>query len=260
MSNNIYKDMMNQTVISDKLAQNIRNEMLSVIKAREAKSRSGQQIRRFRLLLVTAILVTLIATVAFAQSEIRQFFFGNSNITQVEEIENVFGISGTLIREVKIINGKYESVDWSLNFEGWSEFYTVAELRHAAAFDIKEPGYLPDTIDLSSISTFGAWYTSEKQIEFVFIEYGGGSPSGTGIVSLSQWYVGSDASFEIVTIYPIEKVMVGDVEASVIIETFEDDTERAILYWKQGSVLYELQHTAFDGVDMDILIAIAESV
>jgi len=262
MSDNIYKDMMNQVEPSNGLNHKIACELAAAVEARRPTSHMVQRKYKFHPLLVAAsILIVVAATTALAYGEeIRQFMFGGSSITQVGEIENTFNLAGVPIREVHIINGRYPQMDWPLNFEGWEKFSSQDELGQAAAFDVKTPGYLPETVDLNSISIYGAWYTSEKHIEFVFIEYGGGSSIGNGVVALSQWYAGPDASFEIVTIYPIEKVMVNDAEAFLIIETIEENMERAILYWKQGSVLYELQYTVFDGMDLDILIAIAESI
>ena len=72
----------------------------------------------------------------------------------------------------------------------------------------------------------------------VYVHYRVETPDGTDGLNVNQYFAGPDAYVELETVYPIQKVMVGDIEASLVYA--EDSMTRYRLYWLKDSILYEL--------------------
>jgi len=72
------------------------------------------------------------------------------------------------------------------------------------------------------------------------------------MITLMQYYAGPDAYVNLQTVEPLEKVMVGDIEASVVYYGRSPH-----LYWMQDEILFE----PFSGhYGLETLIDVAESV
>ena len=74
------------------------------------------------------------------------------------------------------------------------------------------------------------------------------------LTRLFQYYAGDNAHINLESAQPIEKVMIGDIEASIVIV---DGTYRH-LYWMKNGIVFEL--ISGNDVELDELIAIAKSV
>ncbi len=206
-----------------------------------------------RTVLVTAVLVTVFVTTAFAVSNaLREIVFENHNIEQYEPGEiNHDGIEG--------IVGTYGVRDSYFNvsdYAGASTFNTVEELAEAAEFEVKEPSFLPENATLSQV--VGVRYTEEEKIYEAHLGYHFERVTETSyhgyMINFRQSYIGENARMEIKTVYPIQKVTVNGHEATAILENSQGDIE---LYWMEGDMAY---HLLTGGLDLDTVIAIAESV
>ena len=156
---------------------------------------------------------------------------------------------------------------------------TVEEISQRAMFTIKEPIYLSHVRWLGR--PYMRMYTlvsidEDGYIYGVILTYS--SPAGLPFAfTLSQWYAGEDGYFEIETTNPIEKVMIGDIEALLVEYVIDDgggilnprireaDMIKRELFWMQDGIVfsisgYENVRTPFASIDLETLIAIAESI
>ena len=244
---------------------------------------SGRDFQRFyrrksyvRVAILAAVIAAfLLTTAATYGSEIvaaiKQVIFGDSIGTQiVPEHELYLGSWGIMNRSN--LDG---AVDYPLGV-----FDTLEEAREAAPFYIREPAYLPDSV--SGLRSIGVWRVEDPDnpwMHFVSLNYeipfkfevDGVVVSGTRLLSLEQTYGGPDAYISVNTIFDIEKTMVGSNEAVLIHNegrSLTVDAEVIIvpqnksytLCWMNDGIAFVLENDYPDGVDLDTMIKIAESV
>jgi len=82
-----------------------------------------------------------------------------------------------------------------------------------------------------------------------------------------QIYVGPDAYLDIKTTYPLDTVMVGDIEAFLLDRTetiWSPENEPLIipnLLWIKDGIFYNMTLESWDGINsVETIIAIAESI
>jgi hypothetical protein len=247
---------------------------------------------------VIAVL-TLTTTVAVAYSNVLQeIILGSSRAAQVEIVNEPFhrgslGIAfeTTVDEGLKITS--YESVytepmslniyskdsaEPIINFGCMTSFTTFKanewDDKHSP-FLIKKPSYLPlSELVLGHIML----YEQAAAVSFLyyFIDpetiirdpYSNDVIGAAGGWSLTQTYAGEGGFFELDTTYPIEKVMIGNVEALLLkipmyLESIGHQTWYQ-LFWVDDGYVFWLDHASGyqDGgiLSLDILMAIAESI
>ena len=193
------------------------------------------------------VLVTGFAYGAEIIATIQQFMFGESSAVQVEELNGGRGVIG-----FRIVN---RSLADSTKHDGVTQFTSIEEANQFATFTIKAPRYLPENvIGLEYVAV--QRYTDGSAGYDVYVHYRVEIPNGTDGLNLNQYYAGPDAHVELETVHSIQKVMVGDIEASLVYA--EDSMARYSLYWLKDCILYEL--TSGGSFDLETILAIAESV
>jgi len=253
MSKHIYKNMMDQAEPSAELIVKTKSNMT------EAAPHTIRRRPKLRTLLIAAAVLALSVTAAFAASgELRevisQVVFGRSGIKQVDEFGDGYENAYLYVR---VWNNNYSCYS---RYAGETEFQTLGELRQAASFEVKEPHYLLEGMELRDVYGFrfrrgdnkfdvkgdyyGAW---------LWYEYDDG---GFGF---HQYYVGADTFYEIETTNPIQKVMIGGAEAAVILRDMDGDGSVVwiSMYWIKDGIAYEMESPTFD---LETMIAIAESI
>jgi hypothetical protein len=195
--------------------------------------------------LAAAVIVVLSLTTAFAYGEaIMTFMFGDSIAAQVHKIDSD---SDAVVR-FRIVN---ESALASHIGNGLHEFDTVEEADQFGLMPVKAPDYLPENVTgLERVSIGKAEWGA-----IAVVTYRVEAPNRSSLLSIHQHYAGPDAYVELETIYAIQKIMIGGVEASVVYDEHEDETQ---IYWIKDDVLLIL----YSGkeYDLETLLAIAESV
>jgi regulator of RNase E activity RraB len=198
-----------------------------------------------KTLLLAAVLSVMMATLAFAYGDtIIQFMFGDSSIRQVEKVGSDIAIAMEIVNRADYAwnhDREYSSVLFS----------TYNEANQSAPFVIKEPSYIPDNAALEKIAvpqfkdkTFGYDVRITYDVELT---------NGNGSIGLFQFYVGPDAYLNMQTVEGIQKVMVSEIEASVV----HWGGWGVHLYWIKDEIVYELFSSSYG---LDTLIAIAESI
>jgi hypothetical protein len=249
--------------LQDQPGEALQNRVFNSAMAGAAVSHPVKRKIRLKPLLVAATLVVVLASTAFAFSdEIRQFMFGTSKIEQVEGFCTVEFPLGQPVLRYTIQNGLYQLIPQ--RDEDMVEFSTVEELRQAAAFNVKEPN-IPLNAELCNV--IGWKYTEEKQLYAAHLYYNiifneADKFRERHTLSFRQYDAGPDAYFDVETVYPIQQVKIGKIEASLAWYQGED-SESMNLYWMKNGILYELGYYGLSPdreFGLDTLIAIAESV
>lgn len=225
----------------------------------------------FAVLLASVLGVFLLMSAFTIINVVQQFAFGNSNVMQVPEniYANIVKGSGAyssgyvkyqLVNQIEVPGSLADGV---IVVGDKLEFSTIEEARISLPL-IKTPVHIPENIEVDEIYV---WVPGSKAVDTVRISYTDGIEKETRL-SFSQRYIGPDAYINLTTTYPVQKVMVGDVEATVIIEKIPDELLEVLpsaaddiilhstLYWINEGFLYELRGT----YDLENLIVIAESV
>ena len=170
---------------------------------------------------------------------IQQFVSGDLSVAQVESLHN-----GNVTMTFEITN-QSKPEGYSTR-ERWSYSYsTVEEARETALFGIKEPAFIPENASLESVYEQGTE---------VWIKYIVKTANGADELMFVQYYLGPDASVDIKTVFPLQSVIINDVEAFVMIA--EEDTLINI-YWIKDEVLFQLYSASHD---LDTLIRIIEAI
>jgi len=232
-----------------------------------------------RTVLIAAIIAALTITTALAYGGvIQEFIFGDSRAVRVEVVEepNTQGTASYWIdgEEIEVVEtepmriavynqngveliGRVSDTTpfyVGLPMDGWDEWDD-----QYAPFTIRKPSYLPMDSALSLVQLAQDEYGDAVAVTLNFT-FGGGSSWVLG-----QFYVGQEGYFELETTYPIEKVMIGDIEALLmempIAVSGVDQTWR-VLTWMSDGYVFMLDHAAdtTQGLDLETLIAIAESI
>jgi hypothetical protein len=197
-----------------------------------------------RVALIAAILAAFSLTAAFAYGgTVWRFMFGKSSAARVEEIDGGEGVIQYAVTNRELPANRTD-------YGGHIRFDTVEEANQFAPFTIKSPQYLPENMELSHVSV--QQYTDGTAGYDAIVHYWVKTPNSTYGLGIFQYYAGPDGYIDLLTIYPVEKVMVGGIEASLV------DAEGSYhLYWVKDGVAYEMTNR-FYGIET--LVAIAESV
>jgi len=210
------------------------------------------------LILITVIAVLLINTVSVYGNAIinviQQFMFGNSSITQVEKIDVGDELDGITLN-MYIIKNRSEFTEWGDRFGRYITFGNLDEALEVIPFKIQKPKFIPNAVfDAAHII-----YLDEQVYGYdVWLKY---RVNEISELNLYQYYVGSDAYIEYTTIESIQKVMVGDIEASVTIWDIWGDgsAEYMSLIWIKDEIIFRLECGSYV-YDLETLIQIAESI
>lgn len=230
----------------------LRNRVFSSVKEKTSAAAFYRK-PRLRTLLVAAALAALSVTAVFAYSGVlREFMFGDSTARQVEAARADGFVNRNIFEHFELKNSDYSHTSIKQ-----ISFSALDELRQEAAFDVKEPRLLPEGSELLQI--FGVQYTESGYMYGAVFRYFSEFVNGRrydplNSLILTQLYIGPGAYVEFDVVHPIEKVTVGDAEASVVIQ---NDSGFLHIYWIQNGVLYGL---AGSGLDLGALITIADSV
>ena len=247
------------TIIQD-LRENFQEEPSMALRNRIYKSAiekpAASYIAKRKMGLSAAIIATMFAlfslTTAFAYGGeiiafVQQFMFGNSSAEQAEKLDGyVIGFD---------IIHRSDLVDWTKN-DGGKAFTTIEEANEFAAFTIKLPTYLPDNV-IGLETVYVQKYKDGTAGYDVHVRYSVQTPNGTTGFSVNQYYAGPDAYVELKTIHPIQKVMVGDAEASLVHGESSFNRIGYHLYWMKDDILYEY---IGDCYDLETILAIASSM
>jgi len=209
--------------------------------------------KALRIIPIAAVIVLLLSATAFAYGgeivgALKEFMFGNSSAVQVDEIENA-------VLKFRIVN---RSVADPTKMYGLDRFDTIEEANRFAGFTIKAPSYLPENV----IGLYHVWVQGNEAGtpgNEVFIQYNVETPGGTANFHIGQYFAGADAYIELETIEPIQKVMVGDIEASLV---YTEDSTPGVqyhLYWMKNDILYQFL-VPVGCFDFETALAIAESI
>jgi hypothetical protein len=259
--------------------------------ARPARRRFGTK----AAVAAATVVTLLLATTVFAYGSdiidaIREFMFGDSTIEQVDEID-----VGDALQKAGF--SEDAKVVWLLGFEGTdnsvfgsdqaarvssSVFATVDEANDITTFTIGEPTYLPRGVaqQTYAVEVFTnpqdgeveggtAWVSLKYEFDGVQELLVGGIHITSDVdfdelnlvIDLNQYYVGPDGHAFIETVYPIEKVMVGDNEASLVQgdpSVFGRGLDTK-LCWKKGDIFFEMTFSS-KWYDAETMIEIAESI
>jgi len=201
--------------------------------------------------LVFAMSVTAFAYGGEILNAIKSFMFGDSSATQVEYIED-------RIVSMVIVN-RSELVDHDKG-TGLVHYDSLEEANRYVPFTVKVPSYLPD-----NVIGFSHPIIAQRKLDGtagydVFIQYKVDDPDNIdelNLMNIDQYYIGPNAYIELETIAPIQKVMVGDVEALLVSTEGYLDYVQFFLYWIKDDILYEVINGCYD---LETIITIAESV
>ena len=224
---------------------------------------------------LAAIVSVLVLTTAAAYgnvivSAIKQIMFGDSIVTQIIPEHKLHLGSWGVMNRSELAGAK----DYPLGL-----FNLLEEARHAAPFLIRVPEYLPKSV--IGLRDVGVWRVEDPDspwMHFVILNYdvpfeynvNGIIGNGTSSLTLKQTYGGPGAYISVDTIYNIEKVMIGNSEAALIIDdgmTLNEDGEEVTilngssytLWWMNDDFAFELVGSS-DIFDLDTMIRIAESI
>ncbi|MDR2568989.1 MAG: DUF4367 domain-containing protein [Oscillospiraceae bacterium] len=190
---------------------------------------------KMRPLLIAAVLSVLVFVLVgttFAYGDvITQFIFGNSSAEQVNPIE---GHS----HGFEIVNGFGEPIP---NVFERHDSASFDEIRALVSFDVQYPSYLPYE---------GHWDISVMSAYRVYAAYW--FNGNTNPIHMFQYFSGDDAYIKLASTHPIEKVMVGNIEATALFDGISN-----WLYWMNDGIVFELFSNTYD---IDTLIVIAKSV
>jgi hypothetical protein len=212
---------------------------------------------KFAIIAATVVFGVILTTTVFAyggeiMNVIQQFMFGNSIAAQVETIDggDEMGIDDSgVIGSRWIIRNRSDFAEWKDMSGRYVYIETLDEAREITPFEIQEPEFIPDAI-LGDIHVI---YFEDKTYGYdVYLKYAVGIEEYD--LNLFQYYAGPDAYLEFTTIDPIQKIMVGDIEAFV-----EISDVYANLYWIKDEILFNLECGLYV-YDLETLIKIAESV
>lgn len=237
--------------------------------------------RVLRIALIAATLVAVLMTTALAfGGDILAFLSRKPVVEPVEFAEyysrvivtyddsgDVRGSGVSLsrpdeLREIR--NRSVPNIGWEWEYlestprEEWPtvSFDSFEELRQAAPFAVREPSYLPDGWEFSQAELF--LYEDGTYSYDVWVYYNpAGRADSSPNIFIGQYYVGPDAYFEIslapeFEIYVFratssaETVMVGDEEALLIVNVYEQDDAEGLrltgveLVWTHGDMGFKM--------------------
>jgi hypothetical protein len=214
----------------------------------------------FRPVLIGAVIIALSISTALAAD--LPGFIRSLMVAQVETID----VTGVLVDETASMGADLR-ISGSYNVEhytGERSFSTIYELRQAAAFDVLEPRYVPDNVELGNVS--GILFAEEHILgtTFDYVSFGDTINDVTEFslqFSLVQLFVGTDGFLEIETLNIVQREMVGDVEAFIVRrdESGDSTLSATSLYWQVDDIVYII-HSYRDRLTIDTMIAIAESL
>jgi len=241
--------MIEQVKPSTEKLRMIRNEM-------EANIATKHKSKRYLAAVLAAIALTAFSVTAFAYGNeiigvIKQFMMGNSNIEQVENIPH--DGDGTVIVLFEIAN---RSVTIDEHGE-YKEFSTTYEANQVAPFVIKEPKYLPESVRFEAV---GLRYLTNGSYGYeADISYTATKENDISTLGLTQYYVGDDAYINLKTVSSIEKIDVGNIEATFVQSDNPNSPfgERLDIFWIEDGVVYWIYCT---GIDKGTLLEIAKSL
>ena len=271
MNNNVYKDMMDIVEPDAKFKTTIRDKMLSATKAGAFSPHTAMRKPRLRPLLIASVIIIAVATTALAYGDdIWQLIFAQ----QVENVDSemqifLYDSDETITMGVSIINS---NIDF-FKPKGIIDFSTLDELRHAAAFDVRLPSYLPaDIMHLTHSYISGLTYDEDEKIYGVTIGYSFFEDEWIDEPQIekrihfdfNQFYMGIEGQLHIETLSPFQRVMIGSSEGIVIHNTDNNPDPDLVwsvlsMYWQKNGVLYII-HSYGEGLDIDTMIKIAESL
>ena len=227
-----------------------------------------------KTVLITAVIAVVTTTTAFAYSEeivgvIRRITSGNMVAEQVEDPIPGPGLGYTM--NFDIIN-PVEEIDMKLIESGpFVKFQTLEEANENASFIINTPSFLPEGVVLEDVTINQAAHHAVLAYHKEFPSY---NSDGTEYVYpnyrylfIFQIYVGSDAYLDIKTTYPLDTVMVGDIEAFLLDRTEtiwspeNDSLTIPNLLWIKDGIFYNMTLESWDDINsVETIIAIAESI
>ena len=269
-----YKASMDRSEPSPELIHVAKSRMRASI----ANDKSGKDAaynkttRRPRFAVVAAAVILLVAlgtgVLAFGAEitdAVKSFIFGNSSAEQVDELEDIEWYGG-------IITGRLHS--WELvnrsglvdetKHAGYEIFDTLDEANGFANFTIKAPSYLPENAYGPVRVAVQKYIDGTAGYEAHVTLHTERQDGNMAEFHLIQMYAGPDSHFNLVTVYPIEKVMVGDIEASLVHEPSEPgDYFVGVgyrLFWMKDEILYQLECSSSSNHPKETILAIAESV
>ena len=235
--------------------------------AEQDSAESRKPRKRFGRLIIIAVMVVLTAAAAFAmygeeiarfvyKEEITRFTFGGNTARQVTRMRFSDGVSeGSRFAMRYHLNAAADINRYATSFEHSKyQFASVAEAREYVSFNAKEPSFVPEGAGTSSISVPYSRAenaeTGEYDLGNLSAVYGG--DGNILLLSIFQTHINPKKPVIIQTTFPIEKVMVGDIEAAAIY----DDSAGLTLYWVHDSVLIRIS----SAYDLETTIAVAESM
>ncbi|MCL2663960.1 MAG: hypothetical protein FWE83_11685 [Oscillospiraceae bacterium] len=227
-----------------------------------------------KTVLIAAVIAVVTTTTAFANGEeivgvIRRITSGNMVAEQVADLIPGAGLGYTMYFD--IIN-PVEEIDMNLlSYGPFIKFKTLEEAKENASFVINIPAFLPEGVVLYNIavnqSAHHAVLSYHKEFpnfnsdgsEYIYPSY--------RHLFIFQIYVGPDAYLDIKTTYPLDTVMVGDIEAFLLdrTETIWTPENKPLtipnLLWIKDGIFYNMTLESWDGLNsVEAIIAIAESI
>jgi len=304
--------MKNEKIIDawDKLSPSADEKLRILGKVCEGQGIDKRRGISVRSLLIAAVILALgTVSVVASSSEVRRIVFGESLAIQQEIVNEpnwgsivTTGDDGYL----NLLQSRLRVYSTSLNlYERLGEFYrdfpfspscvlqdgfgvTIEESNLLTRFAIKEPVYLPSPRSAEwsrgnmRILTHSLVYLEGDDYAYgAILTYHG--PSRVSYEAdwrisfmLSQWYVGEEGYFEVITADPIQKVMISGIETllmehlihdpSGILTPISSDTQmiQRELIWMMDGVVYSMISISgtrdFIDLDLETKIAIAESI
>jgi len=230
--------------------------------------------RRFgiKTVLIAAVIAAVTTTTAFAYSDdimgvLMRITTGNMTAEQMKE--PIPGRNYVMIYEV--VN-EVEDFNIELLENGKHiNFSTFEEASENAKFNITVPAFLPEGMELEIISVN---QSAHHAVLTYYKEFPSYSSDGSVYMDpnyrflfIYQTYVGQDAYLDIKTIYPVDTIMVGDIEAFLLdrSETLWTSDENFMwipnLLWIKDGIFYNMTLEGWDGIDsIETIITIAESI
>jgi len=227
-----------------------------------------------RSVLIAAVIAIATTTTAFAYGEelvgvIRRITSGNMTAEQVEDPIPGPGLGYTMYYDV--IN-PVEGFDMNVIENGpFEKFLSLEETKENASFVVNAPLFLPEDVVLVDV---GINQSAHHAILTYYKEFPNYNPDTSEYrypnhryLSIFQIYVGPDAYLDIKTTYPLDTVMVGDIEAFLLDRTeiiWSPENEPFTipnLLWIKDGIFYNMTLESWEGIDsIETIIAIAESI
>ena len=227
-----------------------------------------------KTVLIAAVIAAVTTTTAFAYGEevvgvILRLTSGNMVAEQMENPIPGPGLGYTM--NFDIIN-PVEEIDRNLLENGpFKNFQTLEEAKENASFVVNTPSFLPEGVVLEAVTINQSAHHAVLAYHKEFPSY---SSDGSEYVYpnyrylfIFQIYVGPDAYLDIKTTYPLDSVMVGDIEAFLLDRTetlwSPENVPQTIpnLLWIKDGIFYNMTLESWDGINsVETIIAIAESI